>query len=46
MNMTTLITRVVILAPFAILLVVAFAVALLVETIGDLAGTSATGKAS
>ena len=37
--MTSLITRVLILAPFAILLVVAFAVALIVEAAGDAAGS-------
>jgi hypothetical protein len=36
--MTTFITRVLVLAPFAILLLAAFAVALLVEAIGDMAG--------
>jgi hypothetical protein len=44
--MSTVFVRIVILAPFAILLVAAFAFALLIEWLGDFAGgDSAAGRA-
>jgi hypothetical protein len=44
--MTSFITRIVLVAPFAILLVAAFAIAMLVEAVSDLAGSTHPEKAS